>query len=282
MTIQTTDPNRALWEAWARGGQPPAWESLTAEPAGIEQEKVGVPAGLWLRPPGALTGAAALAIHGGGFAGGSAATHSRMFGHLARAAGVATLAVDYELVPDQVFPGQLDTVVAAYQWLLDQGTTNVAVVGDSCGATLALGLALRARGEGLPRPASLLLMSAWTDLEAAGASYDTGSDPFFTREVVRGLAAGYLAGAGPRDPFAAPLHADLRGLPPVYLQAGAEESLLDDSRRLSGRLREAGVDVRLDEFADQVHTFQMGAGRTQVADEAIGQAGSWLRSTLMS
>jgi acetyl esterase/lipase len=125
-------------------------------------------------------------------------------------------------------------------------------------------------------------MSAWTDLEATGASYDSGSDPFFTRELVRGLAAAYLAGADPHDPLAAPLHADLRRLPRTYLQAGTEESLLDDSRRLADRLRDAGVDVRLDEFADQVHTFQMGAGRTQVADDAIGRAGSWLRSILMS
>ena len=280
MTNTTTDPNRALWEAQARGERTPTWESLSAEPDGIEHENVDVPAGLWLRPPGAATGPVVLAIHGGGFVGGSVATHRQMFGHLARAAGVPAFAVEYGLVPDQVFPSQLDTVAAAYRWLLDRGATGVAVAGDSCGATLALGLALRARDEGLPRPASLLLISAWTDLEATGASYDSGSDPFFTREVVVGLAAGYLAGADPHDPLAAPLHADLRGLPPVYLQAGAEESLLDDSKRLADRLGDAGVDVHLDEFAGQVHTFQMGAGRTQVADDAIGRAGSWLRSTL--
>jgi acetyl esterase/lipase len=282
MTIITRDPNRALWEARARGEQTPAWESLAAEPDGIEQEAVDVPAGLWLRPPGAPAGPVVLAIHGGGFVGGSAATHSRMFGHLARAAETATLAVEYGLVPDHVFPSQLDAMVAAYQRLLDRGATRVAVTGDSCGATLALSLALRIRDLGLPPPASLMLMSAWTDFEATGASYDSGSDPFFTRELVRGLAAGYLAGADPRDPLAAPLHADLRRLPTTYLQAGAEESLLDDSRRLADRLRDAGVAVRLDQWADQVHTFQMGAGRTEVADDAIGRAGSWLRSTLVS
>ena len=97
---------------------------------------------------------------------------------------------------------------------------------------------------------------------------------------MRGLGAGYLAGADPHDPLAAPLHADLRGLPPVYLQVGAEESLLDDSRRLAERLRDAGVDARLDEFAGELHTFQMAAGRTAAADDAIGRAGTWLRSTL--
>ena len=282
MTIITEDPNRALWQAWARGEQDPAWESLSAEPDGIEQAPAGAAGGLWLRPPGAPAGPAILAIHGGGFAGGSVETHRRLFGHLARAAGAATLAAEYGLVPDHVFPSQLDTVVAAYRWLLDQGATRVAVTGDSCGATLALGVALRARDEGLPLPAALLLMSAWTDLEATGASYDRGSDPFFTREVVRGLGAAYLAGADPRDPLAAPLHADLRRLPPVYLQAGAEEALLDDSRRLAARLRDAGVSVRLDEWPGQVHTFQMGAGRTEAADDAIGRGGSWLAATLVS
>jgi acetyl esterase/lipase len=280
MTI-TRDSNRTFWEGQARGLHA-AWEDLGSEPDGIDEEHVDAPAGLWLRPPGAPAGPVVLAIHGGGFVSGSAATHRRMFGHLARATGVATLAVEYGLVPEHVFPSQLDTVSAAYRWLLDGGATHVALTGDSCGATLALALAVRARDAGLPRPASLLLISAWTDLEATGASYDSGSDPFFTREVVRELGAAYLAGADPSDPLAAPLHADPRGLPPTYLQVGAEESLLDDSRRLADRMRQAGVDVRLDEFPEQLHTFQMAAGRTTAADDAIGRAGSWLRSTLLA
>jgi acetyl esterase/lipase len=280
MTI-TRDSNRTFWEGQARGLQA-AWEDLGSEPDGIDEAYVDAPAGLWLRPPGAAAGPVVLAIHGGGFVSGSAATHRRMFGHLARATGVATLAVEYGLVPEHVFPSQLDTVTGGYQWLLDQGATRIALAGDSCGATLALALAVRARDAGLPRPASLLLISAWTDLEATGASYDGGSDPFFTRDVVRELGAAYLAGADPSDPLAAPLHADPRGLPPTYLQVGAEESLLDDSRRLADRMRQAGVDVRLDEFPEQLHTFQMAAGRTAAADDAIGKAGSWLRSTLLA
>jgi acetyl esterase/lipase len=241
--------------------------------------RVEAPAGLWLRPPNAPVGPVIMAIHGGGFVTGSAASHRRMFGHLARAAGVNTFAVEYGLVPEHVFPSQLDTVTAAYQWLLGGGVGPIAVAGDSCGAMLAIGLAVRARKEDLPMPASLLLLSAWTDLDADGTSYDTGSDPFLTRERVRGLAAGYLAGADPHDPVAAPMHADLHGLPPTYLQVGAEEALLDDSRRLVQRMRAAGIDVRHDEFPHQVHTFQMAAGRTSVADEAVREAGSWLRST---
>ncbi|HEU5155779.1 MAG TPA: alpha/beta hydrolase [Streptosporangiaceae bacterium] len=281
MTTTTRDPNRALWEARARGEQSPAWETLATEPDGVAVEAVDAPAGLWLRPPDAPSGPVILAIHGGGFVSGSAATHRRMFGHLARAAGVSTFAVEYGLVPEHVFPSQLETVTAAYRWLLGGGAGPIGVAGDSCGAMLAVGLAVRARETDLPMPASLLLLSAWTDLDAEGASYDAGGDPFFTRDLVRGLAAGYLAGADPHDPLASPLHADLRGLPPTYLQVGAEEALLDDSRRLARRMRAADVEVRLDEFPDQVHTFQMAAGRTGVADEAIGEAGSWLRSTLV-
>lgn len=281
MTTTTRDPNRALWEARARDEWTLPWESLTSEPDGVTTEPVDTPAGLWLRPDAAVAGPAILAVHGGGFVSGSSATHRKMYGHLARATGLHAFAVDYGLVPEHVFPSQVDTVVAAYRWLLDNGAGPVAVVGDSCGATLALDVALRARELGLPMPAALLLVSAWTDMDAEGGSYDAGTDPYFTRELVRGLAAGYLAGTHSHDPVAAPLHADPHGLPPTYLQVGAAEALLDDSRWLAARLRDAGVDVRLDEFADQLHSFQMGAGRTTVADDAIGKAGSWLRSTLV-
>src|SRR4051794_21179512 len=277
----TADPNRIHWEAAARD-EHTDWAGLTTEPHGIDQEWVDEPAGLWLRPHGPAAGCAVLAIHGGGFVSGSILTHRRMFGHLARASGASTFVVGYGLVPDHVYPSQLDSVTTAYRWLLDRGATRVSVTGDSCGATLAVSLAVRAREIGIDLPVSLLLMSAWTDFEATGCSYDTGSDPFFTREAVRALGAGYLAGTNPRDPLAAPAQADVRGLPTTCLQVGAEESLRDDSRRLAQRMAAAGVDVRLDEFADQLHTFQMAAGRTVVATEAIGRGGSWLRATLTS
>ena len=280
MTTTTHDPNRSMWQARARGDQDPPWEELGTAPEDVEVEPDERPAGLWLRPPGAAAGPALLAVHGGGFVSGSARTHRRMFAHLARAAGLPTFVIEYGLVPEQVFPGQVDTVLAGYRRLLEQGWSRIALTGDSCGATLALSLALRTRDAHLPPPAALLLMSAWTDLEATGTSYDTASDPFFTRDLVRALAAGYLAGTDPRDPLAAPLHADLRALSATYLQVGAEESLLDDSRRLGQRLQRAGVPVQVEEFAGQLHTFQMGAGRTAVADDAIRKGGSWLRSTL--
>ncbi len=279
MTTSTEDPNRTLWTAMAAGEQP-VWEAIGADPETIETELTAEPAGRWLRPPDPLPGAALLAIHGGGFIAGSSHTHRRLFGRLAEAAGIATFAADYGLVPAHVFPSQLDTVTAAYRWLSDRGATRIAITGDSCGAGLALALAVRARDEGLPAPAGVMLISAWVDLEATGASFDAGTDPFFTRDLVRQLGADYLAGADPHDPLAAPIHAELRGLAPVYLQVGSAEAGLDDSRRLADRLTEAGVEVRIEEFTDQLHTFQMAAGRTKVADEAIGKAGRWLRSTL--
>ncbi|TQS40353.1 alpha/beta hydrolase [Cryptosporangium phraense] len=259
------DTNRELWQERAAGDASRQWESLTTEPAGLETA-------LTMRPPDAPDDLTLMAIHGGGFVSGSIETHRRMFGHLALAAGLTTVVVEYGLVPEHVFPSQLDQVTEAFRRL----PGRVAIVGDSCGATLALGVALRERDAG---PAALMLMSPWVDFTFSGPGYDAGTDPFFSREVVRGLAAAYLAGADyPAE--VDPGRADLRRLPPTYVQVGADEALVDDARLLTGRLREAGVDVMLDEFAGQLHTFQMGAGNSAVADDAIGKAGAWLRSTL--
>ena len=144
MTTTASDPNRRHWEATA-GDEETDWGTLATEPEGIDEELLDDPAGLWLRPRGARAGAVVLAIHGGGFISGSAATHRRMFGHLARAAGIATFAVEYGLVPEHVFPSQIETVTNAYRRLLDGGATSVSILGDSCGAALALGVALADR-----------------------------------------------------------------------------------------------------------------------------------------
>lgn len=131
-------------------------------------------------------------------------------------------------------------------------------------------------------PAAALLISPWVDTEVSGESYATNSDkdPFFSRELVLGLAASFLGEAGdPRDPLANPLYADLSGLGPVYIQAGGDETLLDDARQLE-HAASAGVDARLDVFPGMLHTFQMAAGRAPEADDAIGRMADWVRPRL--
>jgi acetyl esterase/lipase len=142
---------------------------------------------------------------------------------------------------------------------------------------------LRARADALPLPAAALLMSPVSDLEVSGESYDTNrdTDPLFQRDFVRELMRGFLGAAGdPRDPLASPLHADLVGLGPLYIQVGGDETLLDDARRLDEHARKAGVDARLDVFPGMLHTFQMAADRAPEADDAIRMMATWLRPKL--
>jgi acetyl esterase/lipase len=240
---------------------------------------------MWVVPKRASRDRVLLCLHGGGFVGGSVYTHRKMFGHLAKVAGVRALLVSYRLLPEGgVYPAPADDVLAAYQWLLDQGiaASHVAFAGDSAGGWLAVAVQLRARELGLPLPAAALLISPWTDMEVAGESYEANrdKDPFFKKEVVTGLAQAFLGGADPRDPRAGPLHADLAGLGPVYIQAGGDEALLDDARQLDERLAKVGVDVRIDVFPGMLHTFQMAAGRAPEADEAIRRLAGWVRPRL--
>ena len=264
-----------------------SWGDLTAEPRGVDylETEVGGLAAMWAVPKRASTDRVLLCIHGGGFVSGSIYTHRKMFGHLAKAAGARALLVSYHLLPEGVFPVPVDEVTNAYRWLLDQGISagRIAFAGDSAGGWLAVTVQTRAREQGLPVPAAALLISPCVDMETTGESYETNrdSDPFFKREVVRGIIQNFLGeGTDPRDPRANPLYAGLGGLGPVYIQAGGDETLADDARLLDSRAREAGVDVRLDIFPGMLHTFQMAAGRAPVADEAIGRMAAWVRPKL--
>jgi acetyl esterase/lipase len=265
-----------------------SWGDLTAEPREVdylETEAGGRPA-MWAVPKRSSPDRVLLCIHGGGFISGSIYTHRKMFGHLAKATGARALLVGYRLLPEGgTYPGPVDEVAAAYRWLLDQGTAagHVAFAGDSVGGWLALTAQLRARDQGLPLPAAAMLLSPAVDLEVNGESFDTNrhKDPIFNREFVRGLIRGFLAGAAdPRDPLVSPLHADLAGLGPVYIQVGGDEALLDDARRLDEHAGKAGVDVRLDVFPGMLHTFQMAAGRAPEADDAIRRMADWVRPKL--
>jgi acetyl esterase/lipase len=264
-----------------------SWGDLTAEPRGVDYLEIdigGLPA-MWAVPKGAGTDRVLMCVHGGGFVGGSVYTHRKMYGHLAKATGARALLVSYRLLPAGVFPVPADDVENGFRWLLDQGTdvSGVAFAGDSVGAWLALTVQLRARERGLPLPAATMLISPCVDMAVSGQSYaaNRDKDPFFKPEVVRGLIRDFLGeGTGPRDPRANPLHADLGGLGPLGIQAGGDETLVDDARLLEQHARKAGVDVRLDVFPDMLHTFQMAAGRAPEADDAIRMMADWVRPRL--
>ena len=263
------------------------WPQVTAEPGGVDYAEVeagGVPA-LWATPKGCAEDRVVLAMHGGGFVTGSMYTHRKMYAHLAKAIGARALVVHYRRPPEHPHPGPVEDVVSAYGWLLDQGIepSRIAFAGDSAGGNLAVTGMLLARDRGLPLPAASMPISPWFDLEGTGASQETNdaTDALLSKDYGLSLARMLLGEVGdPRDPLASPVHADLAGLPPVFIEVSSAETLYDDSRSFAERARAAGVEVRLDEFAGQQHTFQMAAGRSPDADEALGRLAAWARPKL--
>jgi monoterpene epsilon-lactone hydrolase len=263
------------------------WPQITAEPGGVDYVEVdagSVPA-MWITPKGAAEDRVILSIHGGGFVVGSMYTHRKLFGHIAKAAGVRALAPDYRRPPEHLHPAPVEDVVSTYKWLLDQGIepSHVAFTGDSAGGAMVVTAMLLARDRGLPVPAAAMPFSAWFDLTGSGESQQTNADTdrLLSRRFGDQLADILLGESGDRrDPYVSALYADLAGLPPLYLQVSDAETLLDDSRALAERARAAGVEVRLDIFPGQQHTFQMAAGRSASADDAIRRLADWVRPRL--
>ncbi|HYY88660.1 MAG TPA: alpha/beta hydrolase, partial [Chloroflexota bacterium] len=243
MEIPTQNPD---WSLEDQRDLVEGWNVLTSEPGGVdyvEREVGGLPA-LWAIPKGSIDNCVILSIHGGGYITGSIYTHRKLFAHVAKALGVRGLIVSYRLLPDGVHPAPVEDVLAAYRSLLDNGTEagRVAFVGDSAGGALALGAQLRSRDEGLPLPAATMLLSPWVDMAVTGETMlsNSGKDALFSKPWVEQMAAAFLAGTDPRDPYASPLYADLTGLPPIYVQVGDHELLLDDGRRLAEAASKAG------------------------------------------
>jgi epsilon-lactone hydrolase len=223
-----------------------------------------------------------LYLHGGGYQIGSPATLRRMVALLSAAAGAPALSVDYRLAPEHPFPAAVDDAVAAYRWLLAGGTdpATVALAGDSSGGGLALATLVALRDAGEPMPAAAFAISPWTDLALTGESLRTRAavEVMVQPDGIPETAALYLAGADPRHPYASPLYADLRGLPPVLIHVGDAEVVLDDSTRFAARAREAGVDVTLEVWDEMPHVWHAFAGLLPEAGQAIARAGDWLRA----
>jgi acetyl esterase/lipase len=222
-----------------------------------------------------------LYFHGGGFVFGSPETALSLTGHLVARTGFSAHSLDYRLAPEHPYPAAIDDALSAYRALLDSGTdpSTIAFAGDSAGGGLTVTTCLAARDVGLPLPAAVVAFSPGLDATRTGASMDTkeGIDPIFTRKALEYTGAMYLAGADPHQPLLSPaVLADLTGFPPMLLQVGTNELLLDDSTRLAAHARAVGVDVILDITADVPHVFQSFAGILDEADEALDRAALFL------
>lgn len=253
---------------------PPDVRVETADANGVKAE--------WTSTDEADPQSVIMYLHGGGYIAGSLKSHRHMVAQAGREARSRTMALDYRLAPEHPFPAAVEDAVAGYRFLLSRGfaATRIAIAGDSAGGGLTIALLVSLRDAGLPLPACAWCVSPWLDLEGGGASM-TGKasvDPMVQRAYLIELAAAYLGSADPRTPLAAPLYADLRGLPPMLIQVGSAETLLDDAVRLAGAAGAADVRVRLEVWPDMIHVWHLFYQQVTAGRRALAEAGAFIRS----
>ncbi len=243
-------------------------------------DAAGVPSE-WVVAPTADGTASFLYFHGGGYLTGSSRTHRSLASRISRASGARVLLPNYRLAPEHRFPAAVEDSVAVYRWLIADGMdpARLVVGGDSAGGGLTLAMLTLLRDAGDPLPAATVLLSPWTDLAGTGESMVTRADddPWLDPSQMPAGVRAYVGDTDPKDPLASPLYAELHGLPPMLIQVGTAEIVLDDSRRLAVKAREAGVEVVLDEWEDQIHVFQAFAPYIPKARPAIHQIGLFVR-----
>jgi epsilon-lactone hydrolase len=241
----------------------------------------GVPAE-WVAAPGFDATRAVLFLHGGGYAIGSLNTHRRMAYDISAACGARVLVIDYRLAPEHPFPAAVDDAAKAWRWLLQQGlnASRLAIAGDSAGGGLTIATLVNLRDLKLALPACAVAISPWVDLEGVGTSMTARSaqDPMVQKAGLKWMADMYLAGQDPKTPLAAPLHADLKGLPPVLVQVGSAETLLDDATRLAEKLHTSGCEVRLAVWPNQLHVFPFFAPILSEGRDGCIEIGNYIRS----
>lgn len=238
----------------------------------------------WTRTPAADPARVILFLHGGGYVAGSIQSHRHMLAQAGREAGTRTLALAYRLAPEHPFPAALDDALAGYRFLLAQGfrPENIVLAGESAGGGLAIATLVLLRDAGTALPACAWCSSPWADLEMSGGTMETKSDvdPLIQAPYLRELAAAYLDGQDPRMPLVSPIHADLRGLPPLLIQAGSDETLLDDAIRLAAVAAAADVRTTLQVWPHMIHAWHL--FYTELADgrRSLAEMGAFVRATL--
>ncbi|MEP4467122.1 alpha/beta hydrolase [Marinobacter alexandrii] len=222
-----------------------------------------------------------LYLHGGGFIIGSSTTHRGLTGHLAKASGCNVITPDYRLAPEHPFPAALDDAEAVYSALLEQGVApkQIAVAGDSAGGGLTVALAMRLRDRQLPLPSSLAVFSPWVDLTQQHL-YAPEIEPVLQSRWTGKAAKLYGGAEALTNPLISPVYGDLTGLPPLLIQAGSEEMLLNDAERLAAAAQRDDVPTTLEIFNSLWHVFQIHSGQLDRATDAVADAGAHIRRHL--
>jgi monoterpene epsilon-lactone hydrolase len=265
---------RVLFEAMASSFPLPAGARST--PA-----TVGGIAGEWIETAESDPSRVVLYLHGGGYVIGSVNTHRSLVARIARDAKARCFAIEYRLAPEHPYPAAIDDAVAAYRGLVASGIapSRIVVAGDSAGGGLTLATLLSLRDAGDELPAAGVCLSPWTDLEGTGTSHTDASidDPMIQLAGLQEMGRMY-AGAKLRDALASPIHADFRGLPPLYILVGTREMLLDDSVRVARLARAAGVPVLLERGEGLIHVWPMFGDDVPEAADAVANIAAFIRA----
>lgn len=241
--------------------------------------------GEWSIVPGGDPSRVLLYFHGGGYCAGSALSHRRMVTEAGRAGGVRTLALEYRLAPEHPFPAALQDALTAWDFLRRQGIAaeHIVVGGDSAGSGLALALMQTLRDASKPLPGCLWLISPWVDMTLTAATLETKDavDALIHKPYLAELIEAYVPkGLDCRDPLVSPLFADFKGAPPMLIQVGSAETLLDDAVGLARAAGAADVAVTLEVWPHMIHAWQLWNARLEPGRRALASAGGFMRQHL--
>ena len=267
---------RSMFDEW---GQP----ALEPENVSYKSDHVGGVEAIWALPVGADTSRVIIYTHGGGFAVGSADSHRKMAGHLAKALGVTSVVLHYRRAPEHPFPAQIEDAVAAYKALIAKGydPKKILTAGDSAGGNLAISSVLKFRDLGLPLPAAVIAYSPWLDMALRGKTLKTNAatDALVSQAILDGMRGMFLGGkTDPLDKLANPLENDFTGFPPLYITCGSAETLQSDSEALFAKAKAQGVNVTLSVVPGMQHVFPALSGRAPEADQELARIAAWYRS----
>ena len=259
---------------------------LFRKPKNVEVEQIsirGIPCE-WLIPPLSDKDCVIIYLHGGSYIAGSPNSHRSIAARIGKASKIPVLFIDYSLAPENPFPAALEDVIKVYTWLLEQNkkSNKIIIAGDSAGGGLTLATLIKLRDENMVLPAAAVCLSPWTDLALTGDSVKTKAkeEVMVTKSELQQSVKLYLKEADSKNPLASPLYADLKGLPPLLLQTGTKEIILDDTTRFAKKAIEADVDVTADIWPGMWHVFQIFGNLMPESKKAIEKIGEFIQKRL--